>query len=356
MIDGKVVLGITQGDVNGIGYEVMLRALADAAFSEMFVPVIYGSSQAVGHYRKVLGLGGPQVNVVRDAQEVHPRRINLVECGARDLTVEMGQPTRAGGDAARDALERFFLDQRCEVLDGLVTLPVNKHAMQGSGFNFPGHTEYLAKCTGVQDALMLMVAEDLRLGVVTGHVPLRGVAELITPELILRKLELMDASLQRDFAISGPRMAVLSLNPHAGENGLLGDEEELVIKPAIEAANTAGMVVAGPFAADGFFGAGEWRHYDGVLAMYHDQGLTPFKTIAFDGGVNYTAGLPIVRTSPAHGTAYSLVGKGIASPNSFRQAVYLAIDIVKSRSRIDPLRANPVPSWRAEQQAKMREG
>ena len=344
MIDGKVVLGITQGDVNGIGYEVMLRALADAAFSEMFVPVIYGSSQAVGHYRKVLGLGGPQVNVVRDAQEIHPRRVNLVECGARDLTVEMGQPTRAGGDAARDALERFFLDQRYEVLDGLVTLPVNKHAMQGSGFNFPGHTEYLAKCTGVQDALMLMVAEDLRLGVVTGHVPLRGVAELITPELILRKLDPMDASLQRDFAISGPRMA------------LLGDEEELVIKPAIEAANTAGMVVAGPFAADGFFGAGEWRHYDGVLAMYHDQGLTPFKTIAFDGGVNYTAGLPIVRTSPAHGTAYSLVGKGIASPNSFRQAVYLAIDIVKSRSRIDPLRANPVPSWRAEQQAKMREG
>ena len=193
MIDGKVVLGITQGDVNGIGYEVMLRALADTAFSEMFVPVIYGSSQAVGHYRRVLGLGGPQVNVVRDAQEIHPRRINLVECGARNLTVEMGQPTRAGGDAARDALERFFLDQRYEVLDGLVTLPVNKHAMQGGGFNFPGHTEYLAKSTGVQDALMLMVAEDLRLGVVTGHVPLRRVPELITPELILRKLELMDA-------------------------------------------------------------------------------------------------------------------------------------------------------------------
>lgn len=340
MLEGKVVVGITQGDCNGIGVEVLIRALQDPMFVEQFVPVIYGSGRVLAYYRKTLNVQGVQVFAVKCAAEAHPRRINLVEVSVPDpVMVEMGQPTRLAGLLAYKALEAFFQDWRDGALDALVTLPVNKSTMQSSDFVFPGHTEYLADRTQSDNALMFMVSEQLRVGVVTGHVPLRRVPELLTTERILAKLRLMNETLCRDFELERPRIAVLGLNPHAGEGGLLGTEEMATIEPAIEQANTEGMIAVGPLPADGFFGAGAWKNYDAVLAMYHDQGLIPFKSLTFQDGVNYTAGLPLIRTSPAHGTAYTLVGKGTASCEPFRQAVYAAIQIAKTRQRTDAIRA-----------------
>lgn len=342
MIDGKAVIGITQGDANGVGYEVMLRALVEPHFTEQFVPIIYGSGRVVSYYKKVLGLPGLNFQVIQSPAQAQPRRINLIESLTEEFHVEMGEPTRAAGEAARQALERFLTDWRGGGIDALVTLPVNKQAMQGADFQFPGHTEYLAAATE-GEPLMMMVSDRLRLGVVTGHMPLAKVPEAITEELILQRLRILRESLRRDFEIENPRIAILALNPHAGEHGLLGLEEEDIIEPAIAQANKEGMIAVGPFAADGFFGAGQWVHYDAVLAMYHDQGLVPFKTIAFEGGVNFTAGLSLVRTSPAHGTAYGLVGKGVASCIPFREAVYAAMDIARRRARTDTLRAGALP-------------
>jgi 4-hydroxythreonine-4-phosphate dehydrogenase len=254
--------------------------------------------------------------------------------------VEMGQPSRLAGQLAFLALEHFFADWRQGSVDALVTLPVNKSTMQSAEFAFPGHTEYLADRTNSESALMLMLSDRLRVGVVTGHIPLRRVSELLNSERILEKVRQLHQTLRRDFEIERPRIAILGVNPHAGEGGMLGTEEMSILAPAIEQANREGMIVVGALPADGFFGSGAWKHYDAVLAMYHDQGLVPFKTIAFDGGVNYTAGLPLVRTSPAHGTAYGLVGKLEASCEPFRQAVYAAIQIYKARLRTDTTLAN----------------
>lgn len=336
MLEGKVVVGITQGDCNGIGPEVLIRALQDPMFVEQFVPVIYGSGRVLAYYRKNLNVQGVQVFAVKRAAEAHPRRINLIEVSVSEpVMVEMGQPTRLAGLLAYNALEAFFADWRTGALDALVTLPVNKSTMQSASFVFPGHTEYLADRTQSPDALMFMISDRLRVGVVTGHVPLRRVPELLSSERILAKIRLMNDTLRRDFELERPRIAVLGLNPHAGEGGLLGTEEMTIITPAIEQANAEGMIAVGPLPADGFFGAGAWKNYDAVLAMYHDQGLIPFKSLTFEDGVNFTAGLPLVRTSPAHGTAYSLVGKGTASCEPFRQSVYAAIQIAKSRQRTD---------------------
>ena len=340
MIDGKVVVGITQGDCNGIGTEVLLRALQDPMFVEQFIPVIYGSGRVLAYYRKLLNIQGVQVFAVKNAGELHPRRINLVEIAMPEtVLVELGQPSRLAGLLAYRALETFFEDWKQGTVDALVTLPVNKSMMQSEEFAFPGHTEYLVDRTGAKEALMFMVSDRLRVGVATGHIPLGKVAERLTTEGILAKLRQMHKSLLRDFEIAGGRIAVLALNPHAGEGGLLGTEEMTLITPAIEAANAEGMIAVGPLPADGFFGAYAWRHYDAVLAMYHDQGLVPFKTLSFEEGVNYTAGLPLVRTSPAHGTAYSLVGKSVASCEPFRQAVYVAMQVARSRARAAEIEA-----------------
>ncbi len=343
MIDGKHVLGITQGDTNGVGYELLLRTLSDMGFCEMFVPVIYGSGRAMAYYRKVLGLPGFTLNVVKSAQQALPKRINLVECVEGEVLVEMGQPTRDAGMAAHAALERFFADWHDGCVDGLVTMPVNKSTMQSAEFSFPGHTEYLASKTECDSPLMLMVSDRLRLGVATGHIPLADVPSRLTKELLLEKIQVLHDGLRRDFEIDAPRIAVLGLNPHAGEGGLLGVEELTTIEPAIEEANASGKIAVGPFPADGFFGSGMWTQFDAVLAMYHDQGLTPFKTLSFQQGVNYTSGLPLVRTSPAHGTAYELVGRGCASCDSFRQAVYLALDVLRGRARSRALAENALP-------------
>ncbi len=339
-MESKHIIGITQGDPNGIGYEVMLHALSDSQFAEMFTPVVYGSGRALAYYRKVLGLPATSLNVVQSASQAKPKRINLVECMPEAPLVEMGQPTQQSGQAAHLALERFFEDYDQGHVDALVTLPVNKSTMQSADFAFPGHTEYLAHKTGGQEPLMLMVSDRLRLGVATGHIPLAGVQGQLTAELLHGKIDTLHRILRQDFEIDQPRIALLGLNPHAGEGGLLGAEELTLLEPVVAQANAAGKVVVGPYPADGFFGAGMWAHFDAVLAMYHDQGLTPFKTIAFNRGVNYTGGLPLVRTSPAHGTAYDLVGKGQASSESFREAVYLALDIVRARQRSQALREN----------------
>ncbi|PID90400.1 MAG: 4-hydroxythreonine-4-phosphate dehydrogenase PdxA [Bacteroidetes bacterium] len=337
-MEPKHVIGITQGDTNGIGYEVMLRALADSQFAEMFIPVVYGSGRALAYYRKVLGLPTTGLNVIQSASQAKPKRINLVECLPDDTIVEMGQPTQQSGQAAYLALERFFQDYQKGEVEALVTLPINKSTMQSTDFAFPGHTEYLAQKTGGHQPLMLMVSDRLRLGVATAHIPLVEVPKHLTPELLHDKIDILHQLLRQDFEIDKPRIALLGLNPHAGERGLLGAEELTLLEPVVEQANQQGKIVVGPYPADGFFGSGMWTSFDGVLAMYHDQGLIPFKTIAFNHGVNYTGGLPLIRTSPDHGTAYDLVGKGVASCESFREAVYLAMDIIRARRRSLQLR------------------
>ena len=340
--DERMRVGITHGDINGIGYEVILKTLSDIRILELFTPVIYGHSRVASYYKKNLNLAEPNFNIVKEAGQIHLKRVNLINCSEQDLLVETGKSTALAGEAAFQALEMAVADLRNDLIDVLVSAPINKQNIQSAHFSFPGHTEYLAKKMG-GEPLMLMIWNKLRVGTVTGHIPLNDVASNITSELILKKLTILNRSLFYDFGIQKPKIAVLGLNPHAGDGGLLGNEENDLIIPAIrKARKEADILVYGPFAADGFFGSGSWKRYDAVLAMYHDQGLAPFKSIAFDEGVNFTAGLPFVRTSPAHGTAFDLAGKNEASEEAFRQAIYTAIDIVRTRRQQAELESNPL--------------
>ncbi|MBK9291413.1 MAG: 4-hydroxythreonine-4-phosphate dehydrogenase PdxA [Bacteroidetes bacterium] len=324
-------VGITHGDFNGVGYEVMLKSLADPRITELFTPIIYGHARVAAFYRKNLALNELNFNPLRDATQANPKKVNLINCTENELRVEMGANSVEAGRMALVALQMAVEDLKNGLIDVLVTAPINKENIQSDNFRFPGHTEYLAANFPGQP-LMLMVWRDLRIGVATGHLPLKEVSRNLTAEGILQKLRALNASLITDFGIGRPRIALLGLNPHAGDGGLLGTEENEIILPAIlKAREEEEMLVYGPFGADGFFGAGEWKKYDGVLAMYHDQGLIPFKTLAAGEGVNFTAGLPIVRTSPAHGTAYDIVGKNKSNEDSFRQALYLAVDIERRR-------------------------
>ena len=327
----RLRIGITQGDINGIGYEVIIKTLSDKRLLEDFVPIIYGQTRIANYYKKNLNIEEFNYTQVKTAQQAAVKRVNIVNYTEEEVKIEQGMSTSIGGDASFKALEMAVDDLKNKLIDAVVTAPINKQNIQSAGFNFPGHTEYLAANFGNQEPLMLLVTDKLRIGTVTGHVPLSDVPKAITKELILKKIEIFNKSLKVDFRISKPKIAVLSLNPHAGDGGIIGDEEINTIIPAVEQANKNGILTFGPFPSDGFFGMGDWIKFDGILAMYHDQGLTPFKILAYDGGVNYTAGLPIVRTSPAHGTAYGIVGKNMASPDSFRQALFLAIDIVRNR-------------------------
>ncbi|MFZ4463137.1 MAG: 4-hydroxythreonine-4-phosphate dehydrogenase PdxA [Bacteroidales bacterium] len=340
--ESRMRIGITHGDINGIGYEVILKALGDARMLELFSPVIYGQVKAASFHRKFTALQELTFNVVKDANQANPKKLNIVNITENELKIDMGKATKEAGDAAYQALELAVQDLKSDKIDALVTAPINKQNIQSVDFDFPGHTEYLSMRFENATPLMLMVWNTLRVGTITGHIPLKDVPQTITKELIISKIKILNQSLIRDFGIVRPRIAILGVNPHAGDGGLLGSEEIDVVIPALEEARKMGYLVFGPFAADGFFGSGSWTKYDGVLSMYHDQGLTAFKSIAFDGGVNFTAGLPIVRTSPAHGTAYDLAGKGEADEESFRQAVYLAIDIVRSRRNFAEMTANPL--------------
>ena len=336
----KPVVGITQGDGNGIGYEVIIKALADSRILESFTPVIYGSSKIYGFYRKQIhDIEPADTNVISSAKDVRPKRINIVNCLPDNVYVEPGQATPESAKAAIRSLQAAVRDIKDGHIDVLVTAPINKRAMVSEGFGYTGHTEYLQKEFGCADVAMFMVSEQLRIGVVTGHIPLKDVAASLTKERILGKLRLMDKSLRRDFGIDAPKIAVLGLNPHCGDGGLLGDEEQSVILPAVQAAQAEGILAFGPYSPDGYFGMGHYGKFDATLAMYHDQGLAPFKALSFQDGVNFTAGLPIVRTSPDHGTAYELAGRDQADPHSMMCSIYTAIDILRSREDYDDLHA-----------------
>ena len=343
MQERKIRVAITQGDTNGVGYEVILKVFADPAILELCTPVIYGSTKIATYHRKALNLE-TSFTTINKAEDAQDGRLNLLNCFDDEVKVELGQPSKEAGDAAFRALDRAMTDYRSGLYDVLVTAPINKATIQCPEFTFHGHTEYIETCVGDgQKALMILMNETLRVALVTTHLPIKDVAQAISKEAIVNKATIFHQSLRRDFRISIPRIAVLSLNPHAGDDGLLGSEEQNIIKPAIDELAEKGIQAFGPYAADGFFGSGAYEHFDGVLAMYHDQGLAPFKTIALENGVNYTAGLPIVRTSPDHGTAYDIAGKGVADENSLRQAIYTAIDVWRNRQDYDEPMANPLP-------------
>ena len=343
MEERKIRVAITQGDTNGVGYEVILKVFSDPNILELCTPIIYGSPKIASYHRKTLNLEVPYT-IINHAEEARDGRVNLLACFDDEIKIEMGQPSQEAGAAALKALDRAMTDYRSELYDVLVTAPINKATIQSPGFHFPGHTEYIETSVGEgQKALMILMNETLRVALVTTHLPIKDIAKAITKEGIVEKATIFHKALKRDFRISSPRIAVLSLNPHAGDNGLLGSEEKDIILPAIEELADKGIQAFGPFAADGFFGSGAYDRFDGVLAMYHDQGLAPFKTIALESGVNYTAGLPIVRTSPDHGTAYDIAGKGIADENSMRQAIFTAIDVFRNRKFYDEPLQNPLP-------------
>ena len=337
----KLVVVITQGDSNGIGYEVIIKALSDERMLELCTPVIYGSSKIFGFYRKLLhNVGQTNTNVIANARDAHPKRVNILNCLPENSYVEPGLSTPESAKAAIISLEKGVEDLRSGNIDVLVTAPINKRAMNNEGFQYTGHTEYLKKAFGADDVTMIMVAEQLKVGIVTSHIPLKDVPGALSVEKIVSKLRSMKHSMERDFGIDAPKIAVLGLNPHCGDGGLLGDEEQSVILPAINAANDEGILAFGPYSADGFFGLGNYSRFDAILAMYHDQGLAPFKAIAFESGVNFTAGLPVVRTSPDHGTAYEKAGKDTADPRSMISAIYAAIDIHNNRISYDVLQKN----------------
>jgi 4-hydroxythreonine-4-phosphate dehydrogenase len=333
----RVRIGITHGDMNGISYEIIIKTLQDQRLMELYTLVVYGSSKVASYHRKVLNINDFNFNLVKKADQAHPRRPNIVNIHDEEIKIDLGKSTSIAGELALLSLEAACEDLQKNNIDAVVTGPINKKNIQSPGFAFPGHTEYLAQKFNTENYLMLMINDVLRIGVVTGHIPLSKVSEALTEELILSKIQVMNQSLMRDFGIVKPRIAVLALNPHASDEGLIGTEEKTVIQPAIEKAYEQNILVFGPYPADGFFGAASFKNFDGVLAMYHDQGMVPFKLMSFDEGVNFTAGLPVIRTSPAHGTAYDLAGKNKAMPEAFRNAVYLAGDIFMHRLEYDEL-------------------
>ena len=328
----KPVIGITIGDVNGIGPEVIIKSLEDSRILKQFTPVIYGSGKVISFYRKQLNKEDFNYQQISSIDKVFHKKVNVLNVWDEAIEINPGQANETGGKYAVLSLQKAVQDLKDGKIDAITTAPLSKGLVQSDDFKFPGHTEYLTEQADESESLMFLVHETLRVGVVTGHIPLSKVSEKVTREKIVIKLKKMIKSLQKDFGIKKPRIAVLGLNPHAGENGLLGDKEEKVILPAINELKSGHHIVAGPFPADGFFGMRSYKQFDGVLAMYHDQGLIPFKTLAFEEGVNYTAGLPFVRTSPDHGTAFAIAGGNEADETSFRNALYLANDIIRQRN------------------------
>ncbi|MFN4081214.1 MAG: 4-hydroxythreonine-4-phosphate dehydrogenase PdxA [Saprospiraceae bacterium] len=334
-------IGITCGDINGIGLEVIIKSIGLRQHdAEKFRFILYGSAKALTHHRNLITHESVNFQTAQHPGEAQPNMINVINCWTDNVQINMGSPSGESGKCAMLALERAVQDLRDEKIDALVTAPIHKAAMKLAGFEHIGHTDYLAKVFQIKERLMLLVSDDLRVGVVTEHVPLAQAPQLLNKDLILRKIALMSETLRVDFGIDRPMIAVLGLNPHAGDGGLIGKEDDQIVAPAIRAAKDKGMLAFGPFPADGFFGSGQFAKFHGILAMYHDQGLIPFKTLTFGVGVNYTAGLPVVRTSPDHGVAYDIAGKGQANESSMLKAIYLATDIVRNRQEYIDMRAD----------------
>ncbi|MBD5202524.1 MAG: 4-hydroxythreonine-4-phosphate dehydrogenase PdxA [Bacteroides sp.] len=341
--DKKIRVGISHGDINSIAYEVILKALEDERLLELCDIVVYGSDRIAAEHTKIMELPEIKFNVIESADDARSDRFNIINVVADDTALNIGQSTEVAGQAAFSALERAVTDLRAGDIDVLVTAPINKHNIHSTSFTFPGHTEYLESSLGNRgDALMIMVSDRLKVALVTIHLPIEEVAGNVTRELVERSILRLEESLKADFGIHKPRIAVLSLDPHVGDNGVIGKADAEIVAPAIADAKAKKVLCFGPYSADGFFGSGAYAKFDGVLAMYHDQGLTPFKLIAGDEGINFTAGLPYVRTSPDHGTAYDIAGKGQADPDSMRNAIYQAIDIYRSRGHHAEATANPL--------------
>lgn len=337
----KVRLGISVGDINGIGMEVIIKTFKDNRMMDICTPIIYGSSKISTFHRKALNINDFSFNIIKNAKEANVKKPNIIDCWKEDVELALGQSTEAGGKYALTSLEAATIDLKNGLIDALVTAPINKDNIQSEEFNFPGHTEYLTeKFEG--NSLMLMVNDNIKVGVATNHIPLNKVANTLTADTIFSKLKILNKALVQDFCITSPRIAVLGLNPHAGDNGLLGKEEEDIIIPAIDNAKSIGINTFGPYPADGFFGSGNYQKFDAVLAMYHDQGLIPFKSLSFGEGTNFTAGLDIIRTSPDHGVAYEIAGQNKAEESSFRHAVYAACDIYKNRQFSTEINENPL--------------
>ncbi len=339
---GNIRVAITHGDYNGISYEIIIKALADNRLLDLFTPVVYGLSKVMGYHRKLMKTGDFNYHAIEKSSEVNDQKINLISVDDNEVKLEFGQSSQKAGAYAYKALEMAVADLKDEEVDVLVTAPINKANIHSDDFYFTGHTEYLTERFDAENSLMLMVSGNLRVATATNHLPIREVANALNEELIINKLNILNNSLQKDFLIERPKIAVLGLNPHAGDNGLIGDEDGRVVKAALKQAKEQGIMALGPFPADGFFGTQAFQKYDAVLGMYHDQALVPFKLLALEHGVNFTAGLPIVRTSPDHGTAYDIAGKFTASPVSIREAIYLAINIYRNREKWEEMNANPL--------------
>jgi 4-hydroxythreonine-4-phosphate dehydrogenase len=339
----KLKIGISVGDINGVGLEVILKTVSDERILKLCTPVIFGSSKVVSYHKNIVQVEFPFANI-RTAEDAEDGKVNVVNCWNDNVNITLGRANETGGKYAMKALEVATAALKSFDIDALVTAPIHKKAMQMAGFQHVGHTEYITEQLGSKESLMLMVNDKLRVGLVTNHLPISQVAAAVTKEAILKKLTILNECLQIDFGIERPTIAVLGLNPHAGDEGAIGSEEDEIIRPAIEMAKERGLFAFGPFPADGFFGSGQHVKFDGILAMFHDQGLVPFKTLSFGAGVNYTAGLTGIRTSPDHGTAFDIAGQNNADPSSFRQALFLALDIAKNRDAYSEMTANPLKS------------
>lgn len=332
----KPRIGITLGDINGIGPEVVIGALADNRILNMITPVVYGSTRVITHYKKLMNLEEFNYTQLKQKGQFQAKTVNVVNCFDDSIEINPGKASKESGKAARLALEKAVEEAREGLIDGFVTGPIDKYTIHSEQFPFRGHTEYLTKTFNATESLMLLAGGSLRVGLVTEHIPVKEISQYLTKERVELKIRLLELSLKKDFSIQKPRIAVLGLNPHAGDEGLIGEEEINIIKPVIADLKAKGKLIFGPFPADGFFGSGAYAKYDGIIAMYHDQGLVPFKTLAFENGVNFTAGLPIVRTSPDHGTAYAIAGKNQADCSSMREAIYLASEIIRNRVSVQP--------------------
>ncbi|WP_417871217.1 4-hydroxythreonine-4-phosphate dehydrogenase PdxA [Winogradskyella sp.] len=338
--DEKVIVGISVGDLNGIGPEIIIKAYEDNRSLELSTPVIFASGKTMQFFKNYFK---SKINFfsIDSLEKVVHGKVNVVNVWKESVKIDFGKESKKIGEYAIRSLEAATNALKKGSIDVLVTAPINKHNIQSEKFNFPGHTDYLAKALNGK-SLMFMVAGDFRVGLLTDHVPLKDAAKHITEKLVREKITTVTNSLKQDFGISKPRVAVLAINPHAGDNGVIGKEDDLVLRPALEKIRNEGSLVYGPYSADSFFGSNNYKSFDAVIASYHDQGLIPFKTIAFGGGVNYTAGLNKVRTSPDHGTAYEIAGKGVADENSFVQAIYTAIKIFKKREEYNYYSKNPL--------------
>ena len=345
---GKVKVGISIGDVNGIGLEVILKTLSDERICNICTPIIYGSTKIVSYHKNIAKLESLHYHGIKHPDRAYSDGVNVINCWTDNVNIALGVVNETGGKFALNSLESATKDLKAGHIDALVTAPINKKAVQLAGFQYPGHTEYLTDFFKVSQSMMLMVNDSLRVGLVTNHLPIKDVASSISKELIERKIQILNDTLKIDFGIARPKIGVLALNPHAGDEGVIGSEEQEIIIPAVKDSKRKKILVFGPYSADGFFGSREWKKFDAILAMYHDQGLIPFKSLSFGSGVNCTGGLPVIRTSPDHGTAHDIAGQNIADPSSFRKAMFVAVDMVRHRRAYQEMSKDPVKKHEIE--------